>query len=67
MAVGLLKKYPPQFLLILMKGKIMKRFLIWALTSFYPVIVMEKTEKSSMFEDEKGNTWQAFCRKRKAN
>lgn len=42
----------------------MKKFLIWALTTFYPVIVMERTEKSSMFEDEKGNLWQAFCRKK---
>ena len=44
----------------------MKRLLIWVLTSLYPnICVFEKTEKKSMYEDEYGNSWQCFCRKKK--
>lgn len=44
----------------------MKKLLIWLLTTLYPSIcVFEKTAKNSMYEDEKGNLWQCFCRRRK--
>ncbi len=45
----------------------MKKFLIWLLTSLYPAIcVFEKTAKNSMYEDDEGNVWQCFCRKKRS-